>query len=149
MIAVHTLIGAKAEEGLAYVAMLMLLVISFMLAFTFLLRVGSETEATMSRGSSMQVHYLAESAANHAKWRLLNDPDFPDDEQTYYMHSFAGGRYGYKVRRHTDTTFATIATVGVLGDDVVQQSGPHPPVARRLYIALETGLHKSYSFLFM
>ena len=112
----------SSEEGLAYVAMLLLLVISFMLAFTFLLRVGAEVAATTSRGSSMQVHYLAESAANHAKWRLLNDPTFPDDEQTYYMHSFAGGRYGYKVRRHTDTTFATIATVGVLGDDVVQQS---------------------------
>ena len=112
----------SSEEGLAYVAMLLLLVISFMLAFTFLLRVGAEVAATTSRGSSMQVHYLAESAANHAKWRLLNDPTFPDDDETYYMHSFAGGRYGYKVRRHTDTTFATIATVGVLGDDVVQQS---------------------------
>ena len=37
------------------------------------------------------------------------------------MHSLAGGRYGYKVRRHTDTTFATIATVGADGESVVEQ----------------------------
>ncbi len=40
----------------------------------------------------------------------------------YYMHSLAGGRYGYKIRRHTDTTFATIATVGAVGENVVNQS---------------------------
>ena len=40
----------------------------------------------------------------------------------YTMHSLAGGRYGYKIRRHTDTTFATIATVGAIGESVVNQS---------------------------
>jgi len=40
----------------------------------------------------------------------------------YIMHSLAGGRYGYKVRRHTDATFATIATVGAAGDSVAHQS---------------------------
>lgn len=40
----------------------------------------------------------------------------------YYMHSLAGGRYGYKIRRNTDTTFATIATVGAVGENVVHQS---------------------------
>ena len=44
------------------------------------------------------------------------------DEDTYYMHSLAGGRYGYKIRDHTDTTFATIATVGAIDDVEVQQS---------------------------
>jgi hypothetical protein len=43
-------------------------------------------------------------------------------DNVYYMHSLAGGRYGYKVRRHTKTTFATIATVGAIGDHVVHQS---------------------------
>lgn len=107
---------------MAYVMILLILVISVSLALSFLLRVGTETEAAMSRSAGMQVEYLAESAAGHAKWLLLNDPTFPADEDTYYMHSFAGGRYGYKVRRHTATTFATISTVGVLGDHVVQQS---------------------------
>jgi hypothetical protein len=46
----------------------------------------------------------------------------PAVENLYYMHSFAGGRYGYKIRYHTDTTFATIATVGAMGDNVVHQS---------------------------
>lgn len=113
---------AAADAGMAYVMILLVLVISVSLALSFLLRVGTETEATMSRSAGMQVEYLAESAAAHAKWLLLNDPTFPADESTYYMHSFVGGRYGYKVRRHTATTFATISTVGVLGDDVVQQS---------------------------
>ncbi len=40
----------------------------------------------------------------------------------YHMHTLAGGRYGYKIRRHTNTTFATIATVGVVDENVVQQS---------------------------
>ena len=46
----------------------------------------------------------------------------PANENLYYMNSFAGGRYGYKIRYHTDTTFATVATVGAVGDDVVHQS---------------------------
>jgi hypothetical protein len=47
---------------------------------------------------------------------------FPEAEDVYYMHELAGGKYGYKVRRHTDTTFATIATVGAVGDVTVHQS---------------------------
>ena len=107
---------------MAYVMMLFLLIILTALGLSFLLRVSAETSATMARANNIQVAYLAEAGANHAKWRLLNDTSFPADEDTYYMHSLAGGRYGYKVRRHTDTTFATVASIGVLGDDVVQQS---------------------------
>ena len=55
-------------------------------------------------------------------WRLLNEQDFPANEDVYYMHSLeypegvVAGRYGYKVHRHSETTFATIATVGVTGE---------------------------------
>ena len=31
------------------------------------------------------------------------------------------GRYGYKVRKPTKTTFATIAAIGVMGENVVEQ----------------------------
>jgi len=78
--------------------------------------------ATITRGDSMQAHYLAESAANHAMWQLLNDSNFPAAEDSYYMHTLGDGRYGYKVRRHTNTTFATVATVGAVEKNVVQQS---------------------------
>ena len=70
----------------------------------------------------MQAHYLAEAAANHALWRLLNDPGFTVTSDTYYMHSLGGGRYGYKVRKPTPTTFGTVATVGAVGDITTQQS---------------------------
>jgi hypothetical protein len=70
----------------------------------------------------LQTQYLAESAANHAMWRMLNDPAFAPAADTYYMHSFANGRYGYKVRKPTATTFATVATVGAIGDIVTHQS---------------------------
>jgi len=43
-------------------------------------------------------------------------------QNSYYMHSLGAGRYGYKIRKHTDTTFATIATVGIMGDHEVHQS---------------------------
>ena len=46
---------------------------------------------------------------------------FSPEPDKYIMHDLAGGRYGYKVRKHTDTTFATIATVGAMGDSVVHQ----------------------------
>jgi hypothetical protein len=38
------------------------------------------------------------------------------------MHSYAGGRYGYKVRRHKDAKFATIAALGAIGNAKVEQS---------------------------
>ncbi len=114
--------AGESRTGFAYVAVLVLLVIVFTLGMGFIVRVGAETNATMARSDAVQVHYLAESAANHAVWRLLNVPTFPDDETKYYMHSFAGGRYGYKVRRHSNTTFATVATVAALDQTVVRQS---------------------------
>jgi hypothetical protein len=70
----------------------------------------------------MQAHYLAEAAANHALWRLLNEPDFTVASDKYYMHSLGAGRYGYKVRKPTPTTFATVATVGAMGDITTRQS---------------------------
>ena len=114
--------GGRKDAGMAYVAILVLLAVISTLAFTLLFKAGTGMLATMTRGNSMQAHYLAESAANHAMWRLLNESDFPAAEDRYYMHSLAGGRYGYKVRGHTDTTFATVATVGAVGKNVVQQS---------------------------
>jgi sugar lactone lactonase YvrE len=107
---------------MAYVAILVLLAVISTLAFTLLFKAGTGMLATMTRGNSMQAHYLAESAANHAMWRLLNESEFPADPDKYYMHSLGSGRYGYKVHRHTDTTFATVATVGSVGKNVVQQS---------------------------
>lgn len=43
-------------------------------------------------------------------------------QNIYNMHSLGEGRYGYKIRYHTDTTFATIAAVGAVGDHVTHQS---------------------------
>jgi len=114
--------GSRKNAGMAYVAILVLLVIISTLAFTLLFKAGTGMLATMTRGNSMQAHYLAECAANHAMWRLLNDSNFPVADDSYYMHTLGNGRYGYKVRRHTDTTFATVATVGAVGKNVVQQS---------------------------
>ncbi len=292
----HFQVGKRSEAGMAYVVLLVLLAIMSALGFSFLFKVGVGNSATETRGTGMQAHYLAESAANHAIWRMLKQttfavdfrvthddddaeedddgdlslnnvkmelgkmryvgvrflnvnvpqgativtayiefqaaasntqdtdltiygqdsdnasrfdneeddisdrpktdasvtwnnvsawtngqkyqtPDFtsviqeivdrpgwsdgndmamlfrstdldgqrkivahddnPDNapllhieygiivplaEDTYYMHSFAGGRYGYKIRWYTDTTFATIATVGAIGNTVVEQS---------------------------
>lgn len=114
--------GIAEESGLAYVAMLFLLLILLLLGLAFIYNVSVLTAATMARGTGKQAHYLAKAAANHAMWRLLNEPAFPLAEDKYYMHSLGNGRYGYKVRRHTDTTFATIATVGVVEENLVQQS---------------------------
>jgi hypothetical protein len=114
--------GIRSQAGLAYVAILLLLTVLSTMAMAFLFKVGIETAATETRGKSMQVDYLAESAANHALWRLLNEPGFNPAADTYSMHSLGNGRYGYKVRMPTETTFATVATVGAVGDSVAHQS---------------------------
>lgn len=111
-----------SEDGISYLTILFLLAVLSALGLAFIQKANIGTSASVARGDSMQAHYLAESAANHAMWRLLNETDFPADQNTYYMHSLAGGRYGYKVRRHTNTTFATVATVGAVGDHVIHQS---------------------------
>ncbi len=114
--------GNGSEAGMAYMAILILLAILSTLTFAFIFRVGTQTQATLTRGAGIQADYLAETAANHAMWRLLNDPGFPENEDVYYMHSLGGDRYGYKVIRPTATTFAAIATVGATGESVVHQS---------------------------
>ena len=110
------------EKGIVYIIILFLLIIISSLGLAFISKTSISTSAIAKRSEAMQAQYLAESAANHALWRLLNDSDFHPQNDKYYMHSLAGGRYGYKVRMYTSTTFATIATVGVTANDVVYQS---------------------------
>jgi hypothetical protein len=92
------------------------------LSLSFLQKAVIGTSAAVSRGSAMKTDYLARSAANHALWRLLNDPDFSPTGTDYDMHDFGDGRYGYKVRKPSLTQFGTVATVGAVGDTVAKQS---------------------------
>ncbi|GAF82200.1 unnamed protein product, partial [marine sediment metagenome] len=110
------------EAGFALIIVLFILIIGSALSLAFLQKASIGTSATVTRGTSMQAHYLAESAVNHALWRLLNEPGFPAATDKYYMHSLAGGRYGYKVRKPTLTKFGTVATVGGVSNAVINQS---------------------------
>ncbi len=100
----------------------MLLVVINALSLSFLQKTVIGTSAAVSRQSAMKTDYLARSAANHALWRLLNDPDFAPTSTDYDMHDFGDGRYGYKVRKPSLTQFGTVATVGAVGDTVSKQS---------------------------
>ena len=111
-----------SQRGLAYVAILVLLAVVSTLAMAFLFKTGTLRSTTVNRLAGMQADYLAETAANHALWRLLNDPGFPASETDYYMHNLGAGRYGYNVHRPTHNTFAAVATVGVVGSVVARQS---------------------------
>lgn len=110
------------RRAMAYFAVLVLLMLTSTLGMAFVFKATTEAKATLQYSNNMQAQYLAESAVAHALWRLLNEPAFPASEDIYYMHTLGEGRYGYKVRRHTTTTFATISAVGATGDTVVRQS---------------------------
>ncbi|MGD8262131.1 MAG: hypothetical protein PVG70_03285 [Desulfobacterales bacterium] len=112
----------KSQAGIGYIAILVLLAILSTMGLAFIYKVGIMSSVTLNRGTSMQAQYLAESAANHALWHMLNNPEFAPESEKYYMHSLGDGRYGYKVRKPTETTFATVATMGVSQDSVVNQS---------------------------
>lgn len=112
----------QSEAGVGYVAILVLLAVLSTLVLAFMHKVGMQQSVVMNQKPGMQAHYLAESGANHALWRLLNEPGFPASETVYYMHSLANGRYGYKVRKPTLTTFATVAAVGAVDNVVTEAS---------------------------
>ena len=112
----------KKEAGLALIWVLMVVAVTSALSLAYLQKVSIGISTTGTRSDSIQAQYLAEAAANHALWRLLNQETFPVASDVYYMHSLGNGRYGYKVRRHTNTTFATVAVVGGVKDTVVHQS---------------------------
>ncbi len=118
----HNIPELRKETGFAFVWILFLCVVTSALSLAFLQKVSIGTSAAVTRGSAMQAHYLARAAANHALWRLLNDPGFPQSETVYYMHDLGNGRYGYKVRKPTLTKFGTVATVGGVSNAVTNQS---------------------------
>jgi hypothetical protein len=70
---INKTVDFRSESGIGYVMVLLILVLMSSLSLAFLAKVGTETSATMKRGDGMQASYLAETAANHAMWRLLND----------------------------------------------------------------------------
>jgi hypothetical protein len=112
----------RPDAGVAYLAILLILALLSTLGLTFLARVQVGGMAVAGHDAVVQAEYLAEAAANHAMWRLLNENDFPASTNVYTMHALGAGRYGYKVRRHTINTFATVATIGVVGESTVAQS---------------------------
>ncbi len=112
----------NSQSGIGYVGVLALLAILSTLAMAFVHQVGTQVTANHARLQHMQSDYLAQSAANHALWRLLNEPGFAPAPDQYAMHAMAGGRYGYKVRKPGIATMATIATVGARQDAATQQS---------------------------
>jgi hypothetical protein len=118
----HNIPELRKETGFAFVWILILLVITSALSLAFLQKASIGTSAAVTRGSAMQAHYLARAAANHALWRLLNEPHFTASETVYYMHDLGNGRYGYKLRKPTLTKFGTVATVGGVSDVVTNQS---------------------------
>lgn len=101
-----------------------------------------------SSGNSLTV--LLESTNSNGKRKVIpHDKSVPDSpilyieytstsgvvSDIYIMNSLAGGRYGYKTRRHSNNTFATIATVGAAGENVIHQSYVlyvKPPVQKLL-----------------
>ncbi|MGD8835860.1 MAG: hypothetical protein PVJ19_13030, partial [Desulfobacteraceae bacterium] len=112
----------RSQSGIGYVALLGLLALVSTLALAFVHSVGVESAGNQSRIRQAQSDYLAQSAANHALWRLLNEPDFVPEADQYQMHSLAGGRYGYKVRRPGAATFPTVSAVGAMDGSVIRQS---------------------------
>jgi len=110
---------------MAYIAMLFLLLVVTTLGGSYLLRTSAARGSAGSRNTSMQVQFLAETAANHALWRLLNEEDWTPSQTTYIMHDMpglAGARYGYKVRPHSATAYATVATVGAFAGQIARHS---------------------------
>ncbi|MBC8433239.1 MAG: hypothetical protein H8D96_15120 [Desulfobacterales bacterium] len=115
-------IKSSNETGLALIWVLMIVAVTSALSLAFLQKVSIGLSTTGSRSNSIQAQYLAEAAANHALWRQLNEPGFPASESVYYMHDLGNGRYGYKVKKPTATTFAAVATVGAVANQAVNQS---------------------------
>ena len=88
----HARMKGSNQEGMALAIVVLLLAVLSAAAFAFIFKVGAKATAANSRGTYLQARYLAESAANRALWRLLNEPGFPEDEDVYYMHSLGQGR---------------------------------------------------------
>ena len=108
---------------MAYVAVLMLLVLMTVMGMAFLLKAHTESMVALKRLDNMKAHYLAEAAANHALWRVLNK-DLPANDDRYYMHALGDGRYGYKITGAAASrpTTATVATVGAVAGADARQS---------------------------
>ena len=114
--------GRDRRSGFSYVAVLILVAILSSVALSFINRVGISACSTAGHWEQVQAEYYARAAANHAMWMLLNDVSFPPDESEYYIRKFEDGRYMYKTRRHTDRTFATVSTMGIVGETVARAS---------------------------
>jgi len=136
------------RAGMAYVAVLILTLLMTTLGLAFLYRAATEASVTTQRMQNMQAQYLAEAAVNHALWRLINDSALPDQPDVYHMHTFGAGRYGYRIRKNTSTTFAAVATVGIVGANVIRQSyviclnapPPDEVIPRSILTAYDTNL---------
>ena len=69
----HNTRHTHAKEGMAYLGILLLVLLLTVTALTFVVTVRVSSMAATDRLESVQAGYLAESAANHALWRLLNE----------------------------------------------------------------------------
>ena len=78
-------------------------------------------EGSVSNGKRQAYHYDGDSVVAPRLRISYQRISATLDPNTYFMHSLAGGRYGYKVLEPTSTTLGTVATVGAHGSAVVKQ----------------------------
>jgi hypothetical protein len=110
----HFQMGKRSEAGMAYVVLLVLLAIMSALGFSFLFKVGVGNSATETRGAGMQAHYLAESAANHAIWRMLKQSSLAVDLRVTHDHDDAEEEYdGDMSLNHANMELGRMRYVGV------------------------------------
>ncbi len=67
----------RHKSGLVLFWVLFFVLAASVLAIAFVRRSGTSRTAVAARESGMQAQYLAESAANHALWRLVGEAGFP------------------------------------------------------------------------
>jgi hypothetical protein len=63
----------QRTAGMAYLGVLLMVLLLTLTGLTFIATVRISSMATAGRLDAIQADYLAESAANHALWRLLNE----------------------------------------------------------------------------
>ena len=110
------------REGMIYVALLVLVLVLSVLGFAFVCRTETARSSLAADGNETRARYLADSAANHAMWRVLNQSDFPEGKDERCTHMIGSGRYAYRVVRGAAGAPAVIHAEGAAGDSVVRQS---------------------------
>lgn len=105
------------DRGIAYVALLVMLLTISMLSMTFVYISSMESSSQQGLADASKSYYYAEAGLRKALWLILDNPSFANDNNgNVFNENFENGSFEYTINKAVYSKAINVKAVGIFND---------------------------------